>query len=522
MRKIAVALLFGMVSLSGAAQQPPRQIDVPGNPLIADGSVYSADPAPLVADGKFYILSGRDEAEPQVNDFVMREWQLFATKDPGSRGWTHMLGHMKPDTIFKWAEAGGAYAGQIVKGPDGRYYLYAPVRERAVVEGDKFGIGVAVADRPEGPWRDAHPAGPIVSRRTPTAAEMVNIDPTVLLDDDGRVYMYWGTFGEMRAVELDRDMTTLKSRPIEVPMRGFFEAPWLMKRKGTYYLLYAGNEWKAGEKPPECTPAFYHACTAYASAPSPMGPWTYRGLVLKPVSSTTSHTGAVEFDGQWWLAYHTADAVNGGHFRRSVAVDRLEWDESQTPPAMKLVVPTRRSAGPQAPQRNIASAATVTASNEPIPGQYYIEAVRDGKAQSAPLPPEMWANWTGRNDRPAEWLQYSWSSPQTLSGTRVWFWGDQPSGSDEGVAPPKSWRLDYWDGARWKPVVARGKYGTALNEWIAVEFEPIVTRCLRLSMSASGKSGKFAGLGVEEWQALAATPQLVQTEQAAKPCPDRP
>src|SRR3546814_14061651 len=67
-------------------------------------------------------------------------------------------------------------------------------------------------------------------------------------------------------------------------LTGFFEAPWIMKRKGVYYMLYAGNN--AGPDS-VCTPAVYHACQAYGTAPSPLGQWTWRGVVLKPVSSTT-------------------------------------------------------------------------------------------------------------------------------------------------------------------------------------------------------------------------------------------
>ena len=519
-----IAVLLALLTAPAAAQEGSdgqlRSLSVPGNPLIADGSVYSADPAPLVVDGKFYIVSGRDEAAPDQNDFIMREWQLFSTTDPASGRWTDRLGDMKPDTIFKWAEPGGAYAAQIVRGPDGRFYLYGPVRERGKGEGDRFGIGVAVSDRPEGPYLDAHPAGPIVSQRTPNA-QIQNIDPTVLVDEDGRVYMYWGTFGSLRAVELAGDMVTLKGTPQTVAMRGFFEAPWLMKRRGIYYLLYADNEWHAGQTPPECTPAVYYACTGYATASSPLGPWTYRGVVLRPVSSTTSHTGAVEMNGQWWLAYHTADASGGGHFRRSVAIDRLEWDDTTSPPAMRLVVPTRRSTGPTLPQRNVAPAATATASNQPLSAQYFIEAVHDGKARTSPLPPEMWGSWTGRNDRAGDWLQYSWPTPQRLSGARVWFWNDQPAGAGEGVAPPRTWRIDYWNGSMWRPVAADRPYATTTKDWVEVAFAPVTTRCLRLAMTASTKAAKYAALGVEEWEALAPTARsVVLATTAASPCPN--
>lgn len=81
----------------------------------------------------------------------------------------------------------------------------------------------------------------------------------------------------------------------------------MFKRRGVYYMAYAANN--AGPNS-ECTEAVYYACIAYGSAPSPLGPWTYCGVMLDPVSSTTSHPGIVEFNRTWYLAYHTADAAN--------------------------------------------------------------------------------------------------------------------------------------------------------------------------------------------------------------------
>src|SRR3546814_4428334 len=85
--------------------------------------------------------------------------------------------------------------------------------------------------------------------------------------------------------------------------------------------------------------------------PLAIGAVDVAGVVLKPVSSTTSHAGAVEFGGQWYLAYHTADARDGGHFRRSVALDRLEWDDSVSPAAIRPV--TARSEEPTAELQSI-------------------------------------------------------------------------------------------------------------------------------------------------------------------------
>ncbi|MCJ1962741.1 family 43 glycosylhydrolase [Novosphingobium mangrovi (ex Hu et al. 2023)] len=501
-----------------ATAPAPRELHVPGNPILADGDYYSTDPAPFVAEDALWILAGRDMAEPEVNDFIMPEWQLLTTKDPASGDWTHYPAVARPHAVFDWAEEGRAYAGQIVPGPDGRYYFYAPVLEKDSDAKDRFAIGVAVADSPTGPWRDAHPEGPIISQRVPVANDIQNIDPTVLIDEDGKVYLYWGTFGQVRAIELEPDMVHTRGREREITgLTGFFEAPWILKRKGTYYMLYAGN--RAGPDS-DCTPAVYHACIGYGSAPSPFGPWTYRGVVLKPVSSTTSHPGAVEFKGQWYLAYHTADAQGGGHFRRSVALDKLEWDDSVSPARIREVVPTRREGPAPEPTRNVAAAAMPGASNTPVPVQYWIAALNDGVTRANPLPPEMWGSWRPDNP-PRQWISYAWDAPVTLNGARLWFWNDQPAGASVGVAPPKDWHLEYWDAAdrAWAPVKAEGPYGTQPGHFQEVAFAPVTTRCLRAVLEASGKGAEHAGLAVQEFEALAPEATLPRPRAADAPAP---
>jgi len=510
------ALFAALPAVAFAQPAPqPEHIHAPGNPIMADGRYYSTDPAPVVLGDRLWILTGRDVAPVGVNDFIMPEWQLLETRDPQSGDWTHYPAIARPETVFRWAEPGRAYAGQIVRGGDGRLYMYAPVLQRDCGAKDCFGIGVAVADSPTGPWTDAHPAGPIISETVPVANDIQNIDPTVLVDDDKRVYIYWGTFGRLRGMELAADMITPRSEPVQVrSLTGFFEAAWLMKRKGTYYLLYAGN--KAGPGSP-CTPAVYHACQAYGTAPTPLGPWTYRGVFLGPVSSTTSHGGAVEFKGQWWFAYHTADAAGGGHFRRSVAIDRMAFDDHVSPPAILPITPTRRPAPAAAPDRNIARFAAASASNEPVPVQYWIAALNDGIRPAAPLPPDMWGTWRG-GDNPAQpWVQYRWDRPVALNGARIWFWADHPAGAGEGVAPPKSWHLEYWDGG-WKPVPGAGTYGTAVGEPQEARFPPVRTRCVRAVFDASQADGKTAAVAVTEWEMLAPMPTRMPPAASSGAC----
>lgn len=521
---LGAALALGTVAVSAgpASAAAPYTFTSTENPILDDGSYYSADPAPLVvpagapgnatAEDQLYVYTGHDEAGPTTNDFIMNEWGAFVTDDVDAGEWTHHPSLMRPEQVFDWATPGRAYAGQVVQGVDGRYYWYVPVHEAASTASDKFGIGVAVSDSPTGPWTD-HAGGPIVSQSLPTPNTIHNIDPTVLVDGEGdqaQVYLWWGSFGNLRMVELEQDMRTTTGDVQTVRgLTGFFEAAWAFERNGTYYLAYAGNN--AGPTS-SCTPANYHACIAYGTAPSPEGPWTYRGTILAPVSSTTSHPGILEFDGEWWIAYHTADAEGGNHFRRSVAIDRVEWDDTQSPPRMKQVVTTPAAVKDTTPRANVAQEATVTVSNEPVPTQYWKKALNDEIVRPNPLPPDMWGTWTGSNP-PQQWVQYTWDQPVRVSGSQIEFWNDQPQGTGVGVAAPASWRIQYWDasdGGSWVDVAHPSAYGTATNGFQGTTFDPVTTTQVRAVFDASTNGSTYSAVAVEEWKVLAEQPTAVE------------
>jgi hypothetical protein len=103
------------------------------------------------------------------------------------------------------------------------------------------------------------------------------------------------------------------------------------------------------------------------------------------------------------------------------------------------------------------------------------------------------------------WIEYRWNKPVTVNGSRLWFWGDHPAGAGEGVAPPKSWRIDYWDSG-WKPVPRASGYGTAGAAAQETRFAAVTTRCLRATFDASQAAGATAGVAVTEWEVLAPKP----------------
>ncbi|HOU93065.1 MAG TPA: family 43 glycosylhydrolase, partial [Polyangiaceae bacterium] len=204
---------------------------------------------------------------------------------------------------------------------------YVPINQR----GGAMTIGVAVADSPTGPYEDAI-GGPLVS----DPIEMENwgfsdagqtpytIDPAVFVDDDGQAYLYYGGFWRLVGGRLGDDMISLEGELAELRINGtpgdggYWEAPYLIKRDGTYYLIYA-----AGQNP---------ATIDYATSSSPLGPFSYRGRILGQLpnvagqDAATNHAGVAEFLGDWYLVYHVSDGPNGGGtYRREVAIERFAF-----------------------------------------------------------------------------------------------------------------------------------------------------------------------------------------------------
>ncbi|MDX1675663.1 MAG: family 43 glycosylhydrolase, partial [Longimicrobiales bacterium] len=178
--------------------------------------------------------------------------------------------------------------------------------------------GVAVADSPQGPFVDARGSalitndmteGPIVNGRE---MDWDDLDPTVFIDEDGQAYLFWGNT-VLRYAKLTDDMTELAGPITEVDVPRFTEAPWLHERDGTYYLSYAYD---------------YPEKIAYATAPDITGPYTFQGVINDTIpNSPTNHQSIIEFEGNWYFFYHNAELPTGDEHRRSVAVERLYYDD---------------------------------------------------------------------------------------------------------------------------------------------------------------------------------------------------
>ncbi|KAK1758332.1 xylosidase-like protein [Echria macrotheca] len=321
-------------------------------PLITH--LYTADPSAHVFEGRIYIYPSHDrETDIQFNDngdqYDMADYHVFSTPslDPPAPVTDHGVVLRTED--IPWVSK-QLWAPDAARGPrDGRYYLYFPARDKAGI----FRIGVAVGDRPEGPFTpDPEPIKGSYS-----------IDPASFVDPDtDETYLYFGGLwgGQLqcyqsgntadvfdaswqgpkepsgpgkramgaRVARLTHDMRQFAEEPREVVIlapetgepiaaddhdRRFFEAAWMHKRGSTYYFSYSTGD-------------THYLC--YATADTPYGPFTYGGRILEPVLGWTTHHSIVEFQGRWWLFHHDCELSKGVDHLRSVKVKEIFYDDA--------------------------------------------------------------------------------------------------------------------------------------------------------------------------------------------------
>jgi beta-xylosidase len=315
-------------------------------PLIKH--LYTADPSAHVFNDKIYIYPSHDrETDIKFNDngdqYDMADYHVFSldTLDGDSPEVTDHGVVLKTEDV--------PWVSKQLWAPDaatknGKYYLYFPARDKQGI----FRIGVAVGDKPEGPFRPE--PEPIKGS--------FSIDPATFVDDDGSAYLYFGGLwgGQLQCYQkgndvfdeswsgpkepsgegayalgpkvgkLTDDMLQFASEVQEIeildPATGkkiladdhdkrFFEAAWMHKKDGTYYFSYSTGD-------------THYLC--YATGTSPTGPFTYAGRILEPVLGWTTHHSIVEFRGRLWLFHHDCELSGGVDHLRSVKVKELFYD----------------------------------------------------------------------------------------------------------------------------------------------------------------------------------------------------
>lgn len=300
---LSIANLFAMMMFA----QKDTSFKITGNPIIT--YKYTADPAAMVYKDKVYLYTGHDVAPEKRNGYEMHNWTCFSSSD--MINWTE---HITPLSVkdFKWAKD-DAWASQVIE-RNGKFYWYVAITH-ATIHGKA--IGVAVADNPTGPFKDAIGAALITNdMTTETKISWDDIDPTVFIDDNGQAYLFWGNT-VLKYVKLKENMIEMDGPIKIITLPHFTEAPWVHKHNGWYYLSYA---YEFPEK------------IAYAMSKSIEGPWEYKGILNEIAgNSNTNHQAIIEFKGKNYFIYHNGALVpDAGSFHRSVCIDYLYYNKDGT------------------------------------------------------------------------------------------------------------------------------------------------------------------------------------------------
>lgn len=280
------------------------------NPYLPNWE-YIPDGEPRVFGSRIYIYGSHDHpASDTFCDFKLKVWSA-PIEDPGNWTCHGDAFHTRPDRDHSsdtpWTQ-NELYAPDVVE-KDGKYYLYAYIQNAKGC--------VAVSEYPEGPFELLSPYSYTMPESVCVDGQF--IDPGVLVDDDGRVYIYCG-FQRSFMAEINPDNMyeiipgshiedILPTAPQEEP-HGFFEACSPRKIGSTYYLIYSPNN---GGR------------LAYATSDKPTGPFTYRGYMIEngiDYPGGNNHGSICEINGQWYLFYHRT--TNGTTMSRRGCVEKIE------------------------------------------------------------------------------------------------------------------------------------------------------------------------------------------------------
>lgn len=312
----------------------------PNKPLVTH--IFTADPSAHVFEGKLYIYPSHDlDHDGPDNDngdqYKMEDYHILSMDDIDSacidNGEALNMKDVPWVSKQMWAPD-AAYK-------NGTYYLFFPARDKDGI----FRIGVATSKTP---------AGPFIPEANYIPGSF-SIDPAVLVDDNGKSYIYFGGLwgGQLekwqtgsfipdavgplsnepaigpRFAELSDDMLTFKDDPQEITIvdekgnpltagdtdKRYFEGPWMHKYNGNYYLSYSTGD------------THY---LVYAIGKSPKGPFTYKGRILDPVIGWTTHHSIVQFKDKWYLFYHDSSLSGGVNHKRCVKFTELKYNADGT------------------------------------------------------------------------------------------------------------------------------------------------------------------------------------------------
>ncbi len=290
-----------------------------GNPVF-DG--WYADPEAAVFGNEYWIYP--TYSAPYEKQVFM---DAFSSADLVT--WTKHE-HIIDTASVKWARY-AMWAPAIVR-KDNRYFLFFAAND---IQSDSAtgGIGVAVSDSPEGPFRD-YLGKPLLYRFHNGAQP---IDQFVFRDKDSQYYMIYGGWRHCNIVKLKDDFTGFM--PFEdgtvfkeITPEGYVEGPFMFMRKGRYYFMWSEGSWGGSD---------YRV--AYAMADSPLGPFKRLSTVLEQdpkIGRGAGHHSIIQIPGtdEWYMVYHRRPLDRTGANDRVTCIDRMYFDEKGFIRPVKMTV----------------------------------------------------------------------------------------------------------------------------------------------------------------------------------------
>lgn len=319
---ISVVFLFAF----GQAGKPKVKS---GNPVFKG---WYADPEVAVFDGRYWIFptfSARYEDQVFLDAFSSADLVKWE-KHP----------RVIDTTIVKWVHK-AMWAPSVIE-KDNRYYLFfsgndiqnetGPYYDQKTAQEDRQGgIGICVAEKPEGPYRD-YLGKPLIQDFYNGAQP---IDQFVFRAADGNYYIVYGGWRHCNIGKLSDDFRSLVpfadgNIVREITPEGYVEGPFFFIRNGKYYFMWSEGGW--GD-------ASYKV--AYAISDNPFGPFKRLDTVLEQdpeIATGAGHHSVLNIPGtdDWYIIYHRRPIPNLGRDHRVVCIDRMYFNEDGTIKPVKI------------------------------------------------------------------------------------------------------------------------------------------------------------------------------------------
>ena len=303
----ASALILLLQNVPQAQPLPAKVPGWSGNPLFPG---WYADPEAAIFGKTYWIY-------PTYSDKYEKQVFLDAFSSTDLTQWVKHP-HVVDTAAVKWAQK-AMWAPAIVQ-KDGKYYLFFAAND---IQSDHEygGIGVAVAERPEGPFKD-HIGRPLIDKFHNGAQP---IDQFVFADK-GKFYMIYGGWRHCNIVQLNDDFTgtvpyadgtTFR----EITPEGYVEGPMMFKRKGKYYFMWSEGGWTGPDY-----------CVAYAVSDNPMGPFKRVGKILQQdpdIARGAGHHSVIAIPGKdkYYIVYHRRPLSETDGNSRETCMDEMNFDE---------------------------------------------------------------------------------------------------------------------------------------------------------------------------------------------------